>query len=465
MKQTALKVTTWFFVWSRFAAAHFPQKDSCSTFMSDHSSTTRSLIITAALLLFSPTVFARKPDAQIRITTNDDSGLVAVDESVTFSATIKNTTDQTLSGKLHWTVITVAFAPPKPQAAVISIGAGQTLTREHVLSMPTCGFADLECRLVIDGQKEPVSRRSRIGARPEEVTSTLTRENDFDTFWDRSLAELARVNSDFKVEAKPEQAKDGVDLFEVSMRSFGDVRVRGWLEVPRTTGPHPVVIRVPGYGGNMKPIGRRDTVVFSFNPRAHGNSQQDVSGRPRDYWIRGLDDKNEYFYRGAYLDCIRAVDFVCSRKNVDQQRIAIWGGSQGGGFAFATAALDARIDLCVADIPFLCDWHNYFKLTEWPEINEWIEADENRTWDTTLRTMSYFDTLNLCGRIKCTTIMGIGLQDRVCPPSTSFAAFNRVSGRKVFRIYANRGHGLGNEHLLWAWKQIESEFGTAEISD
>lgn len=59
--------------------------------------------------------------------------------------------------------------------------------------------------------------------------------------------------------------------------------------------------------------------------------------------------------------------------DVDQNRIAIWGGSQGGGFAFATAALDSRVDMCVADIPFLCDWHNYFKLTKWPEMNEWIE--------------------------------------------------------------------------------------------
>lgn len=58
--------------------------------------------------------------------------------------------------------------------------------------------------------------------------------------------------------------------------------------------------------------------------------------------------------------------------DVDQNRIAIWGGSQGGGFAFATAALDSRVDMCVADIPFLCDWHNYFKLTKWPEMNEWI---------------------------------------------------------------------------------------------
>ena len=54
-------------------------------------------------------------------------------------------------------------------------------------------------------------------------------------------------------------------MYEVSMRSFGDIRVRGWYEVPKSKGPHPVILRVPGYGGNMKPIARfKDMIVFSL---------------------------------------------------------------------------------------------------------------------------------------------------------------------------------------------------------
>ena len=56
----------------------------------------RTLTITAMVSIFASTVFAQKPYARIQITTNDEDGLVAVNESVTFSATIKNTTDQTL---------------------------------------------------------------------------------------------------------------------------------------------------------------------------------------------------------------------------------------------------------------------------------------------------------------------------------------------------------------------------------
>ena len=51
-------------------------------------------------------------------------------------------------------------------------------------------------------------------------------------------------------------------------------------------------------------------------------------------------------YRGTYLDGVRAVDFVCLLNDVDQNRIAVWGGSQVGGFAFASAALERTVRLC-----------------------------------------------------------------------------------------------------------------------
>ena len=423
----------------------------------------KSAHLAILLIVFgASSVLAKAPNARIRIAIDDADGLVSVGDSVTFSANIKNETDRPLSGKIQWLVHTVAFEAPPSDASPITIAPADTAQQDFPLTLPTAGFADIECRLIIDDRSPLIAGHSRVGAAPEKITSALTQEDDFTEFWQRSLAELEKVPTEFQLTAKPEQAKEGVDLFEVSMRSYGKVRVRGWLEIPRNPGPQAVVIRVPGYGGNMKPIGRQDMIVFSFNPRGHGNSQQDISGQPRNYWVRGLDNKDTYFYRGAYLDCVRAVDFICSRPEVDPKRIAVWGASQGGGFAFATAALDSRVALCIADIPFLCDWHNYFELTRWPEMIEWIQEKEHRNWKKTLRTMSYFDTLNLCSRVRCKTYMGVGLQDQVCPPTTSFAAFNRIPGNKTHRIYSNRGHGMDDEHWLWVWSQIRSEFQLPE---
>ncbi|MEM8667302.1 MAG: alpha/beta fold hydrolase [Planctomycetota bacterium] len=415
--------------------------------------------------LLPPSVSAQKPKARVRLLRDDPSSMLKLGDPVRFQADIQNLTDSTLSGEIEWRVHTVAFETPEPETTRITVDASSDARSKYSLRLSKPGFAEVECRFKIDGDSKLISDRWRVGSAPEQIQVQRTNEDDFDSFWKESIAQLQQIDPEFKLVARREksikdESEDGdIDVLEVSMRSFGNVRVSGSLEVPRSPGPHPVVIRVPGYGQNMKPIGRwEDMIVFSFNPRGHGNSQQDVSGEPVDFWIRGLDDRDTYYYRGAYLDCLRAIQFVCQREDVDQDRIAVWGGSQGGGFAFAMAALDSRVDFCVADIPWLCDWPNFFKLTDWPEMNDWIEAKEQRTWTKTLKTLSYFDTMNMSDRIRCPTLMGIGLQDQVCPPATSFAAFNQVTGEKSFRIYQTRGHGLRELHSNWVWNKMRSEF-------
>ena len=415
-----------------------------------------------ALLMIAHGIGAERP-VRIILSTDDDDGMVEPGQVVVVTANIDNRSDQKIRGTLCWRFHTVAFDPPDAVTSQIGIDARQTRTFTHDVSLPVAGFVDVECELTI-GSHRSITKRTRLGREPLQLTIPLTKQPDFDQFWESSLAELNSIAPEFNVERKSERSDEEISVFEVTMKSFSDVRVRGWLEVPNSgNGPHPVVIRVPGYGANMKPVGKwKDMIVFSFNPRGHGNSQDDVPGKPVDYWIRGLDEKNTYFYRGAYLDCIRAVDYIGSRADVDQDRIAIWGGSQGGGFALATAGLDSRIDLCASDIPFLCDWVNYFKLTVWPEMNGWVDANEQRTWDKTLRTLSYFDTMNLADRIECPTFMGVGLQDQVCPPTTNFAAYNRIRASKSYRIYRDKGHGLGRDHASTVWQWIRQSFELAD---
>ena len=295
----------------------------------------------------------------------------------------------------------------------------------------------------------------QVGYAPEKIIPPLTSRPDLMEFWKRARRELDQVPPEFKVKHHKDISKGEFNVYEISMRSLDSVRVRGWYEVPKTPGPHPAVLRLPGYGQNMKPIAwNNDMAIFSFNVRGHGNSQEDIIGKPQNYWIRGLDDKKTYYYRGAYMDCIRAMDFLSSRKEeVDQEKIAVIGGSQGGGLSLATAALDKRVSLCAPAIPFLTNWEKYFKTTNWPEMNNWIAAKKHRTWQTTLETLSYFDTMNMAPWIDCRVFMGIALQDSICPPPTNFAVYNRINAIKQYLVYPQANHSLGPQHrkLVFDW--------------
>ena len=346
----------------------------------------------------------------------------------------------------------------KSTPSKIKLAADEKTVASFVPKVPGPGF--YKGTVTCSWQGGQVSQTIQVGYAPEKLLPPLAAEPDFKKFWDESRARLEKVDPQYRLIHQPELSKRELNVYEVSMRSFGNIRVRGWYEVPKSKGPHPVILRVPGYGGNMKPIARfKDMVVFSFNPRGHGNSQEDIKGKPSNYWIRGLDNKEGYYYQGAYLDCVRAVDFLCSRKEVDPKRIAVEGGSQGGGLSLSTAALDSRISLCAPHIPFLTNWELYFKTSHWPEMDEWIEAKELRTWQSTLKTLSYFDTMNMAPRIECPVFMGVGLQDAICPPVTCFAVYNRVKGKKEYRVYPNAKHHVDKAHHQLVFNWMRKHFG------
>lgn len=397
---------------------------------------------------------------RLELNVGDKDRMVDLGETVVFTAKVENRSASRLRATLEWSFKTIVDLPSPPKISKIELGPRGSKSFELELPFMRPGFALVSCRVVVDGTGQEVKKSIRVGAEAEKVEIRTTAQRDFKRFWKRTITDLSKVEPEFKVEPKENAPDAPCQLFEVSMRSLGNVLVRGWLEVPRGgRGPYPALLRVPGYSQNMQPLGiSGESIIFSFNIRGHGNSTDDVPDQPRDFWLRGLDDEQGYFYQGAYMDCIRALDYLCSRADVDQGKLGIWGGSQGGGLSFATAALDQRLDYCVADIPWLGSWEAYFSLTEEgpSEIDDWLDAKESRTFERALKTLSYFDTTNLAERIHCPTYMGIGLQDSICPPSTSFGTFNRVRGPKKFRISPLAGHGLGQDHVDWVLAELRA---------
>ena len=387
------------------------------------------------------------------------NGIFHKDREVHFGFSLDSRLKDPVGVDLEWEITTDQGEPvARSKPSRLKIPGGGKKTSGYSVKIPGPGFYKGKLSCSWEGGR--VSRTVQVGYAPEKILPPLTGQVDFREFWNESLAELAQVDPQFRLIIQPGLSREERNVYEVRMRSHGNVRVRGWYEVPKGKGPYPVLIRVPGYGANMKPLNRfKDLAVLSFNPRGHGNSQEDVKGKPGNYWIRGLDDKAGYYYRGAYLDCVRAVDFLHSRKEVDPKRIAVKGGSQGGGFSFSTAALDKRIALCIPHIPFLTNWELYFKTSRWPEMDRWIDEKDSRTWESTLRTLSYFDTMNMAPWIECPVFMGVGLQDAICPPVTNFAVYNRLKGKKEFIVYPHAKHYVEKEFHSLAFAWMRERFG------
>ena len=124
------------------------------------------------------------------------------------------------------------------------------------------------------------------------------------------------------------------------------------------------------------------------------------------------------------------------------------------------AAFRTKTRYCIADVPFLCDWRKYFQLTQWDEIDQWLaQQPEKRNWTKLMKTLSYFDTINLASRIRAEVLMSVGLQDPVCPPATCFSSYNHIKSEKSYRVYKTAGHRLDQSHYQFVLNWLKSRFG------
>jgi cephalosporin-C deacetylase len=297
-----------------------------------------------------------------------------------------------------------------------------------------------------------------------EYRSAAAEPADFDEFWAGTLAE-ARDRAAAPVFADVDTGLRGVRTTDVTFTGFGGQPIRAWLNRPVAAGddPLPVVVEFIGYGG-----GRglpHDWLLWSaagyahlvMDTRGQGGSWQrgdtadpDGSGpQAPGFLTRGVLDPYTYYYRRLITDAVRAVD--TARALPGAGPVVVTGMSQGGGLALATAGLCDDVAAAVAGVPFLCDIRRAVTITDsdpYAEFARFCRLDPSRA-PAALATVDYIDGVNFSRRNTVPTLVSTGLMDLTCPPSTVFAAYNEIAGRKEIEVYEWEGHEGGRSH----WKQ------------
>lgn len=301
------------------------------------------------------------------------------------------------------------------------------------------GFYQANVAYVVDGKTLNL-KPFNIGVNPERIVSPQDAKPDFDQFWAETLAELAKVPIDAELTLDPKHSNDEAKSYIVKMKSFGGVTIGGYLCMPVKPGKYPVIIDYLGYGAYppfYDPAKYTDRIGFLLSVRDQGIFRQGH----RNWIHRGLDSKENFYYRGAFCDVVRAIDFVCSLENADTDHILARGESQGGAFTLISVSLDHRIKAAAPSVPFLGDFRDYFKIVGWPLTGVMKEAAKNGiSQEQVFDMLSYFDVKNFVTRIQCPVYMGFGLQDATCPPHTNFAEYNLIPTAKHWWVAPYGGH-------------------------
>ncbi len=301
-----------------------------------------------------------------------------------------------------------------------------------------------------------IYKRFNIGVNPEKIVSPQDKRPDFDEFWEKTLAELAMVPFDAKLTVDKAHSNDVRTTYLVTMKSFGGETMGGILCMPNKPGRYNTFIDYLGYGANpiwYDPSANPETVEFLVSVRDQGTLKRQGHYR----WIdRGLDCKENFYYRGAFCDVVRAIDFVSSLDNVDPEHLYARGESQGGAFTLISVSLDHRIKACAPSVPFLSDFEHYSQIVPWP-MQEVIKESKSLgiAREDLFEMLSYFDVKNFVDRIQCPVYMAFGLQDGTCPPHTNFAGYNLITAPKKWWCAPENGH---ETWALPEWFKARAEF-------
>lgn len=294
----------------------------------------------------------------------------------------------------------------------------------------------------------------------EEYEPEIFEPEDFDAFWQHTLDDTRQHPLDARFEVVDYGLRTVV-AYDVTFNGFGGQPVKGWFLIPAgTIAPLPCIVQFIGYGGGRGtpldwlqfPSAGFATLVMdtrgqgsAWSPGHTPDSYPATNPHYNGFMTQGILDPMHYYYRRVFTDAVRALEAARSHPLVDTTRIAVTGGSQGGGISIAVGGLVPDVKLVMPDVPFLCNFERAIQITPdapYTEISRYLSIHRDQE-EAVMRTLSYFDGVHFAARCQATCLYSVGLMDTICPPSTVYAAYNRVKAPKQIRVYNYNNHEGG----------------------
>ena len=306
-------------------------------------------------------------------------------------------------------------------------------------------------RCIVTSIKSGVKWKKLLGTaaiEPFKIKPTQTMPDDFKKFWNNEIKASKKIKVDLVRTVDTTNTNKNVKVEYINFANINGTRFYGILSSPVKPGKYEATLYLPGagvrpYQAAKSPNGitlRVGVHGIPINkPMAYYNKLR--NGKLRGYSHFGKTDRHEFYYRRVILGCLRALDILINEPNVDPKKITVHGGSQGGGLSLILGGLDPRITFVFASVPALCD-HTGKKngrSAGWPQL--FSRNTKKADLPAVRKVSQYYDTVNFARSITVPVVIGVGLNDVTCQPSSVFSAYAAIPAKnKALVIDPKSGH-------------------------
>jgi cephalosporin-C deacetylase len=423
------------------------------------------LLIAALIVVVNfGVLLAAEPALTLKVVPERESGIYDVGEEAVFIVTVSRGDDRVTDGSVNFVVddfLAAGKAAGLPQgnvklgdgpAKVVAKGRRPEFLRCQVTYTPAEGKA--------------VRASAGVGFSPEEIGLSLPVPDDFDEFWAEQKRQLADVPLGPKL-TSVENKTNGVESFNVQVQCLGGAPVSGYFSKPIDAKPKslPIVLWVHGAGVRSSSLPNSlkgaQAGFLSMDINAHGSPNgkpgafySELSrGALNDYRYAGRKSRDTIYFRGMYLRIVRAIDFLTAQPEWDGKTVVAVGHSQGGGQSLVAGGIDDRVTFIAPGVPAICDHsgNSAGRVNGWPKL---VPNGADGKPDSKIQMAArYVDAVNFASRCKAEAIMSVGFIDAVCPPSSCYAAYNALLGKKSVINEPLMGHAAPQhiQDAFWAW--------------
>ena len=327
--------------------------------------------------------------------------------------------------------------------------------------------------LLVEVKWQPETKADRaVGgavAAPDQITPAAPAPADFDAFWKAKLKELKKVPAHPVLE-KEEINRPGVAYWKITMDNIRGAHIHGQIARPEKGEKFPalLIVQWAGVYGLQKSwvTDRAADGWLALNIEPHdlpidepaGFYKKQFDGPLRNYWSIGNDNRDTSYYLRMYLSCCRAVEYLKTRPDWNGKTLVVMGTSQGGQQTVMTAGLHPKdITAALALVPAGGDMLAPEASREpgWPQ---WYLNTDGKDPAKVREASRYYDIANFARHIRCPVLIGLGLRDETCPPSSVFAVISQITSPKEVVILPKSGHqdehgtqGEFNRRVFSAW--------------